>query len=746
MVIEMPSQQPTAPTVVVRRTPVPPAPPPPAVTPTTVVNVTTPAHPPPPRTVYVRSPPVPPAPPHAATPVIPEFIARTPPPPGPVVVQVPPSPAPPLHAVVQVISSRLPDIEINPATPATQSEEIAPEPIHVPPPTITVPSAVVQVGMERPTPPPPFIVVRNPRAQGRGATPKPAQSAAPQLEERPLTVITPLFDGVVPEGGPTQLQEQAPSIVIGSSPGSVAQALPAASPLPIIPPPAALVEIPGSTVQNRAVVRVPNPFPVVQDQLLEAAPTSPPAPLLTHVPSVPATPAVIQLFGERQTTAQHIRIRPRTPPVPEPSGGQAVEPEPGQVVPPRDPSPSALGRIPLWRSAVVTVPSHRTPSRATARVKSRDGTTSTEPQAKPFEFRPPSQTQTTTVRVHGEEPIHTPTVIQVRTPLHTATLRATGRPPTAAPGGKPVSMITEEPEQGLSWTPVPGGEDMPAQDRSGMGSPNRPSPHLSFISGAPLIHSPRPVSALVGGTVPALEQVADLQEVERIRQQEFEQFVEEQRNFMARQREMMHRMILSATAAEQIVQLTEDEHHRLSQVIQDVQADAEEQRKSTEENIIGIVSQDRADELERERRRVRDLEAELQQLTREMEEETGLQEEDQCEQARIEGTAHDAEIRGDLGDITNRLDAANAEKAEWERMENERWTQKDEQRNVKASQMERLEEMMGRIIQEQTRSMALAQEERVRRNQRPGFAEIIERLRQTNQQQQLLLNELLDCK
>ncbi len=379
-------------------------------------------------------------------------------------------------------------------------------------------------------------------------------------------------------------------------------------------------------------------------------------------------------------------------------------------------------------------------------MKSRDGTTSTEPQAKPFEFRPPSQIQTTTVRVHGEEPVHTPTVIQVRTPLHTATLRATGRPPTAAPGGKPVSMITEEPEQPLSWTPVPGGEDMPAQDHSGIGSPNRPSPHLSFISGAPLIHSPRPVSALVGGTVPALEQVADLQEVERIRQQEFEQFVEEQRNFMARQREMMHRMLLSATAAEQIVQLTEEEHHRLSQVIHDVQADAEEQRKSTEENIIGIVSQDRTDELARERRRVRDLEAELEQLTREMEEEASLQEEDQCEQARIEGSVHDEEIRGNLGDITNRLHTANAEKVEWERMENERWAQRDEQRNVKASQMERLEEMMGRIIQEQTRSMALAQEERVRRNQQPGFAEIIERLRQTNQQQQVLLNELLDCK
>ena len=738
----MPSQQPTPPTVVVRRTPGPLAPPPPAVTSTTVptiVNVSTPAQPPPPRTIQVRSPPVPQAPPHAATPVIPEIRAPSPLPPPPVVVQVPPSPAPQQHAIVQVISSRVPEIEIDPATPATQSEEIVPDPIHIPPPSLTVPSAVVQVGMERPTPPPPFIVVRNPRSQG------PAQPVAPQPEERPLTVIAPFYDGGVPEGVPsaTQLQEQAPSIVTVSSPEI---ALPAASQrLPIIPPPASLVEIPGSVVQNRAVVRVPNPFPDGQEQLLEAAPTSPPAPLVARVPSVPATPvpaAVIQLFGERQTTAQHIRVRPRTPPVPELSGEPALEPDPVPVVPPRDPSPPAQGTIPQWRSAVVTVPSHRTPSRATARVKSRDGTTSTEPRATPFEFRPPSQIQTTRVRVHGEEPIHTPTVIQVRTPLHSATLRATGRPPTAAPGGKPVSMITEEPDHALSWTPVPGGEDMPAQDHDGMASPNRPSPHLSYMSGAPLIHSPRPLSALVGGAVPALEQVADLQEVERIRQLEFERFVEEQRNFMAQQREMMRQMMLSATAAEQIVQLTEEEHHRLSQVLQDVQADAEEQRRSTEENIIGIVSQDRASELERERQRVRDLEAELEQLTREMEEEIA---EDKCEQARIEVTAHDEETRGVLGDITNRLDTANAEKAEWEGMENERWAQRDEQRNVKASQMERLEDMMGRIIQEQTRSMELAQEERVRRNQQPGYAEIIEHLRQTNQRQQILLNELLDC-
>jgi len=751
----MPSQQPAPPTVVVRRTPVPPAPPQPAVTPTTVptiVNVATPAQAPPPLTIHVRSPPIHTAPPRAATPVIPEIIAPPLLPPPPVVIQVPPSPAPPQHAVVQVISSRVPDIEIDPATPATQSEEIGPEPIHAPQRSITVPSAIVQVGMERPTPPPPFIVVRNPRPQGPEATPKPAQPVAPQPEERPLTVIAPLFDGGIPEGMPsaTQAQGQAPSIATVSSPTSAPQDLPTAPhPPPVIPPPASLVEIPGSIAQNRAVVRVPNPFPSVQEQLSEAAPISPPPPLVTRVPSEPATPvptAVIQLLGERQTTAQHIRVRPRTPPVPEPSDEPVAEPEPVPVTPPRDPSSPAPAITPQWRPAFVTVPSHRTPSRATARVKSRDGTTSTEPRTKPFEFRPPSQIQTTTVRVHGEEPIHTPTVIQVRTPSRTATLRATGRPPTAAPAGKPVSMITEEPEHALSWTPVPGGEDMPAQDHPGMDSPSRPSPHLSFMSGAPLIHSPRPVSALIGGTVPALEQVADLQEEERFRQQEFERFVEEQRNFIAQQREMMHQMMLSAAAAEDIAQRTEEEHHSLSQVIQDVQADAEEQRKSAEENIIGIVSQDHADELERERQRVRDLEAELEQLTREMEEESGLQEEDKCEQARIEAAAHDEGIRGTLGDITNRLDTSNAEKVEWESMENDRWAQKDEQRSVKASQMERLEEMMGRIIQEQTRSMALAQEERVRRNQQPGYAEIIEHLRQTNQRQQDLLNELLHCK
>ena len=751
----MPSHQPAPPTVVVRRTPAPLAPSPPAVAPTTVptiINVSTPAQAPPPRTIHVRSPPVPQVPPRAATPVIPEIIAPPPLPPPPVVVQVPPSPAPPQHAVVQVISNRPPDIEIDPGTPAQAEEMMVPEPIHAPPPVITVPSAVVQVGMERPTPPPPFIVVRNPRTQIPEPTPR---QTLP--EERPLTVIAPISDpghehfGVgAPEGMPsaTQFQGPAPSIATVSSPESAPQAIPAApQPPPVIPLPASLVEIPGSIVQNRAVVRVPNPFPAAQEQPLEAASILPTAPSVTP-PRVPATPlpaAVIQLLGERQTTTQHIRVRTRTPPVPEPSNELVVEPEPVPVVLPQDPSPPPPAITPQWKPAFVTVPSHRTPSRATARVKSRDGTTSTEPPTKPFEFRPPSQRQTTTVHVHGEEPVHTPTVIQVRTPLRTATLRATGRPPTAAPAGKPVSMIAEELDQALSWTPVPGGEDMPAQEHPGLGSPSRPSPHLSYISGAPLIHSPRPLSGLVGGAVPALEQMADLQEDERIRQQEFEQFVEEQRSFMAQQREMMDRMMLSAETAERVVQRAEGDHHSLSQVIQDVQADAEERQKSTEENIIGMVSQDRADELERERQRVRDLETELEQLTREMEEDTGRQEEDKCEQARIEAAAHDEDIRRTLGDITNSLDTANEEKDIWERMENERWAQKDEQRNVKASQMERLEEMMGRIIQEQTRSMALAQEDRARRYEQPGYAEIIDRLRQTNQRQQDLLNELLNC-
>ena len=84
--------------------------------------------------------------------------------------------------------------------------------------------------------------------------------------------------------------------------------------------------------------------------------------------------------------------------------------------------------------------------------------------------------------------------------------------------------------------------------------------------------------------------MADRQEEDNIRQQEFERFVEEQRNFMVQQREMMHRILVSAASAEQVAQWAEEDHRRLSQVLQDVQADAEEKRMSAEENIIGMVS------------------------------------------------------------------------------------------------------------------------------------------------------------
>ena len=59
-----------------------------------------------------------------------------------------------------------------------------------------------------------------------------------------------------------------------------------------------------------------------------------------------------------------------------------------------------------------------------------------------------------------------------------------------------------------------------------------------------------------------------------------------------------------------------------------------------------------------------------------MEEEAVPQEEDKCEQARNEAVAHDEEIRGILGDITNSLHVVNEEKDEWERMENERRARK----------------------------------------------------------------------
>jgi hypothetical protein len=751
------------PTVVVRRTPAPPAPPPAACANNRThcrqrcdpgAGSSTPNYP-----CAIAS--VPQAPPRAATPVIPEIIAPPPLPPPPVVVQVPPSPAPPQHAVVQVVSNR-------PRT-SKSTQELLPlnqrnwfpnqymsrrhlsqflQPL----------CRSVWSGPLRLTP---FIVVRNPRPQRPEVT-QLAQPVAPP-EERPLTVIAPIsepgheqIDGGVPEGMPsaTQIQGQTPSIATVSSPESVIR--PCRLRLSHLlsfhhrRPWSKFLEASCRTERSCGFLILSLLFRSNRWKLLLHR-----LPLLRWLPPVYRHPPVYPQLQSRRgrsapwRTPNHSPAYSGTAPYatcPEPSNELVVEPEPVPVVPPRDPSPPVPAVTPQWKPALVTVPSHRTPSRATARVKSRDGTTSTEPRTKPFEFRPPHKDKLQQFAFMGRSrSIH-------RLSFKSAHLRALqlfvrlDDPRPLLPPGKPVSMIAEEPEQALSWTPVPGGEDMPAQDHPGMGSPSRPSPHLSYMSGAPLIHSPRPVSALVGGAVPALEQVADLQEEERIRQQEFERFVEEQRNFMAQQREMMHRMVLSAATAEQVAQQTEEDHHSLSQAIQDVQADAQEQRKSVEENIIGIVSQDRADELERERQRVRDLEAELEQLTREMEEETGRQEEDKCEQARIEAAAHDEEIRGILGDITNRLDMANAEKDEWERMENERWAQKDEQRNVKASHMERLEEMMGRIIQEQSRSMALAQEERDRRNQQPGYAEIIEHLRQTNQRQQDLLNELLNCK
>lgn len=262
-----------------------------------------------------------------------------------------------------------------------------------------------------------------------------------------------------------------------------------------------------------------------------------------------------------------------------------------------------------------------------------------------------------------------------------------------------------------------------------------------------LVHSPRPLSAAPVPVARHLEENLANQEAQRARDAIVRQLLEEQRAFIEEHTAFMGRAARATAVAQDFA---EDTAARAASLRASVEGAAEEikRRSSAMASIHSIVLDEHTAALAAERQRAQELEEKLAALrTRRAEQRANREkgEQEKCEQGRIAAAERHQDIGSRLGDITNRMQNAGEEKAKWRALQDQRWTEKQEHQGRKATQVQRLEEMMERIMIEQDNARRMAEEDAAANAGRPGYTEVIAQLEWQNDEQLVLLRTLLTC-
>jgi len=215
--------------------------------------------------------------------------------------------------------------------------------------------------------------------------------------------------------------------------------------------------------------------------------------------------------------------------------------------------------------------------------------------------------------------------------------------------------------------------------------------------------------------------------------------MEEHRAFMAK--------AARATAVAQDV--ADDTAAKTADLRASMQEAAEERkrRSSAMDSAHSIVLDERA-ALAAERQRAQELEEKLAALrTRRAEQRANREktEQEKCEQGRIAAADRHQDIRNRLGDITNGMQNAADEKTNWRAQQDQRWAEKQERQDRKTTQIQRLEEMTVRIMEDQENARHMAEEDAAANADRLRYAEVIAQFEQQNDAQLALLRTLLAC-
>ena len=499
-----------------------------------------------------------------------------------------------------------------------------------------------------------------------------------------------------------------------------------------IPPHPTVIQVPVPPPSRTAFIRMVTPTipqsrpadittagqPLIS---VEAGPTQP-EPLAAPTPP----PTILTVPGPFAVPTSQVRVKSRTQdrapaqtlsPIATEPPAQPTEPVPAPVPAPVEEEPEPGASLPSHSPVVIELPGEIPPS--TGDTVLRQGTIQVRSQPvgySPIVIGTPARPPTVTLRVRSRSQVRgQPMVHELPTSM-----------PTTAQ-----QVIFGRSDEGV----VPGTHVEAAMPRL------RGLESRSF-----LIHSPRPLSAAPVPVAQHLENLAN-QEAQRARDGRIRQLLEEQRAFMEEHNAFMAR----ATRATAVAQDFADDTAAMTASLRaSVEGAAEEikRRSSAMASVHSVVLDEHAAALAAERQRAQELEEKLVALrTRRAEQRANREksEQEKCELGRIAAAERHQDIRDHLGDITNRVQNAGDERAKWRASQDQRWAEKQDRQDRKTTQVQRLEEMMERIMIEQENARRMAEEDAVANAGRPGYAEVIAQLEWQNDEQLVLLRTLLAC-
>lgn len=457
------------------------------------------------------------------------------------------------------------------------------------------------------------------------------------------------------------------------------------------------------------------PTPTQPEPLAAPRGPSPPPPTILTVPgpfAVPTSQVRVKSRTQDRAPAQTLPLIATEPPA------QLTEPAPAPAPAPIEEEPGPGAPLPSHSPVVIELPGEIPP--ATGDTVLRQGT----------------------IQVRSQPAGYSPIVIGTPARPPTVTLRARSRSQVRGqpmvhelPASMPTTaqqVIFGRSDEGV----VPGTHVEAAMPRL------RGLESRSF-----LIHSPRPLSAAPVPVAQHLENLAN-QEAQRARDARIRQLLEEQRAFMEEHNAFMARATRATTVAQDFA---DDTAAMTASLRASVEGAAEEikRRSSAMASVHSVVLDEHAAALAAERQRAQELEEKLAALrTRRAEQRENREksEQEKCELGRIAAAERHQDIRDHLGDITNRMQNAGDERAKWRASQDQRWAENQDRQDRKTIQVQRLEEMMERIMIEQDNARRMADEDAVANAGRPGYAEVIAQLEWQNDEQLVLLRTLLACK
>jgi len=565
----------------------------------------------------------------------------------------------------------------------------------------------------------------------RGTTPIPEHEHAPEHEPVLQQPASPALS--LPSSGDIRVDQPR-----SSTPAPDRQSIPQQTP-PIeaedrheqpppvaapVPPHPTVIQVPVPTPSRTAFIRMQSRTPgvttVAQPPVsVDAAPVDP-EPLIVPVETSPPLPTILTVPAPFVAPTSQVRVKGRTQDLTASQTLPLTEP-PAEPTEPAAPTPVAevpgLDTLPPSQSPVVIeLPGEIPP--ATVDIALRRGTP---------------------VYVRSQPVGYSPTVIGTPGRPLTVTLRARSRSQVRGP-----PTVHEVPTSTAAQRVIYGRSDeelvVPGTRAEGAILRARASE-----AGSLWIHSPRPISAAPSAARHLEENLVN-QEAQRARDAVIRQLLGEQQAFMEEHRAFMARAARTTAVTQDAA---DDTAAKAASLRASVQEAAEESRRhsSAMASVHSIVLDESA-ALAAERQRAQELEEKLVALRARRAEQRANRErteQEKCERGRIAAADRHQDIRNQLEDITNGTQNAADEKARWRALQDQRWAEKQERQDRKTTQIQRLEEMMARIMGEQEDARHMAEEDAVANADRLRYAEVIAQFEQQNDAQLALLRTLLAC-